>query len=151
MIAKITSLTLLAVAAAAFVPVVSAQPVSLNIRVGPPPPRYEAIPAPRRGYAWTPGYWDWRGDRHAWVGGNWMRERPGYVYVRPTWVNDGARYHFYRGAWARGGGDRDGDGVANRYDRDRDNDGVRNRRDRDRDGDGVRNRYDRRPNNPNWR
>ena len=34
-----------------------------------------------------------------------------------------------------GGGDRDRDGVPNRYDRDR-------------DGDGVPNRYDRRPNNP---
>ncbi|OUM01416.1 thrombospondin type 3 repeat-containing protein [Variovorax sp. JS1663] len=33
-------------------------------------------------------------------------------------------------------GDRDRDGVPNRYDRDRDNDGVPNR-------------YDRRPNNPN--
>jgi len=37
-----------------------------------------------------------------------------------------------------GGGDRDGDGVRNRYDRDR-------------DGDGVVNRHDRRPNNPNRR
>ena len=37
---------------------------------------------------------------------------------------------------ARGYGDRDRDGVPNRYDRDRDNDGVPNR-------------YDRRPNNPN--
>jgi hypothetical protein len=35
-----------------------------------------------------------------------------------------------------GGGDRDRDGVPNRYDRDRDNDGVPNR-------------YDRTPNNPN--
>jgi len=35
-----------------------------------------------------------------------------------------------------GQGDRDRDGVPNRYDRDRDNDGVPNR-------------YDRRPNNPN--
>jgi len=32
---------------------------------------------------------------------------------------------------------------------DRDRDGVRNRYDRDRDNDGVPNRYDRRPNNPN--
>ena len=37
---------------------------------------------------------------------------------------------------AQGYGDRDRDGVPNRYDRDRDNDGVRNR-------------DDRRPNNPN--
>ena len=34
------------------------------------------------------------------------------------------------------------------YGGDRDRDGVPNRYDRDRDGDGVPNRYDRRPNNP---
>lgn len=51
------------------------------------------------------------------------------VYVQPAYV----RVHpGYRGSAVR---DRDGDGVANRYDRDR-------------DGDGVPNRYDRRPNNP---
>jgi hypothetical protein len=49
--------------------------------------------------------------------GGWYRER--YAYYEPR----------------RGGGDRDRDGVPNRYDRDRDNDGVPNR-------------YDDRPNNP---
>ena len=48
----------------------------------------------------------------------------------------------------RGNGDRDRDGIPNRFDRDRDNDGVRNRSDRDRDGDGAPNRLDRQPNNP---
>jgi hypothetical protein len=45
----------------------------------------------------------------------------------------------YSGGYSNGyygQGDRDRDGVPNRYDRDRDNDGVPNR-------------YDRRPNNPN--
>ena len=42
-------------------------------------------------------------------------------------VGGGHAHHRYH--------DRDGDRVANRYDRDR-------------DGDGVRNRYDRRPDNP---
>jgi hypothetical protein len=64
-------------------------------------------------------------------------------------------------------GDRERDGIPNRYDRhddnrrawgDRDHDGIPNRYDRydnravrDRDGDGVPDRYDRAPNNPNWR
>ena len=149
MIARIASLTLVAAAAASFLPAATAAPVNVDIRVGPPAARYEAVPAARRGYVWTPGYWDRRGNRYAWVSGAWVRERPGYVYTQPTWVNEGGRYHFYRGAWARG--DRDRDGVPNRFDRDRDNDGVRNRNDRDRDGDGVRNRDDRRPDNPNRR
>jgi hypothetical protein len=67
------------------------------------------------------------------------------------------------GNWERRGpyGDRDRDGIANRYDNDDDRrgrrfgpygdldrDGIRNRNDRDRDGDGVRNRRDRFPDNP---
>jgi hypothetical protein len=59
-------------------------------------------------------------------------------------------------------GDRDRDGIPNRYDnynnqaqvpnrRDQDRDGIPNRYDRDRDGDGVPNQWDRAPANPNWR
>ena len=133
MLEKIASFTVLAAASAAFSPAI-AGPVSVDIRVGPPAPRYEVVPSPRAGYVWAPGYWDRRGNRYGWVQGNWVRERRGYVYTQPTWVNHDGRYHFYRGAWARGGGDRDRDGVPNRFDRDR-------------DGDGIPNRYDRRPNN----
>ena len=67
-----------------------------------------------------------------------------------------------------GRGDRDGDGIPNRFDRDRDGDGIRNRFDRhpnqggvpnrverphkrDRDGDGISDRIDPRPNIPNRR
>lgn len=59
-------------------------------------------------------------------------------------------------------GDRDRDGIPNRYDqypnqqspnqwsgrRDQDRDGIPNRYDGDRDGDGVPNRWDRNPSNP---
>ena len=61
------------------------------------------------------------------------------------------------GAW----GDRDRDGIPNKYDRtnnnynnqrgawgDQDHDGIPNKYDKDRDGDGVPNRYDRAPANP---
>ncbi|MBG6076734.1 hypothetical protein [Polaromonas sp. CG_9.11] len=68
----------------------------------------------------------------------------------------------------RGQGDRDGDGIPNRFDRDRDGDGIRNRldrhpnhssapnrversRSRDRDGDGLSDRIDPRPDIPNRR
>ncbi len=141
-----------------------AAPLSVDVRIGPPPVRYEAVPAPRAGHVWTPGYWDWQRNRHHWVAGTWVSARPGYVYAQPTWVNSGGRWHLYRGAWARGGGDRDHDGIPNRYDRhddrgrvrgrpgrDRDHDGIPNRYDRDRDGDGIRNGRDRHPNNPNRR
>lgn len=98
------------------------------VRRAPPPPRNEAAPAPRRGYVWVGGHWDWRNGRHQWVRGNWVRERRGYIYNQPVWVERDGRWVMTRGAWRRG--DRDGDGVPNRMDRDRDGDGVRNRQDR---------------------
>lgn len=99
----------------------------------PPPPRYEAIPRPRRGVVWVPGHWERRGHQHVWQQGHWVKARPGYHYRRARWVEQSGRWQLQRGGW-----DRDGDGVANRYDRDR-------------DGDGVPNRYDRRPDNPHRR
>lgn len=115
MFARVRSLALVAVAAATLSSAAIAAPVNIAVRVGPPPPRVEVIPAPRAGYVWTPGYWDWRGNRHYWVNGAYVRERRGYVYAQPNWVQDGDRWRLHRGAWARG--DRDRDGVPNRYDR----------------------------------
>lgn len=133
------------------------------ITVAPPPPRYEVIPAPRPGFVWSPGYWDWRGNRHEWIGGNWIASRPGYVYTQPRWAQRDGHWYREEARWERGpNGDRDHDGIPNRYDRhdgrddhrgdnrgrgDRDHDGVPNRYDRDRDGDGVPNRYDNHPDN----
>ncbi|MEJ8812626.1 hypothetical protein WKW77_16190 [Variovorax ureilyticus] len=67
-------------------------------------------PPPPRGYVMTPGY--------------------RYVQPAPHGYGHDTRWE-YRRRW----GDRDHDGIPNRYDRDR-------------DGDGVPNRYDRRPDNP---
>ncbi len=117
MIARLTAAAIVVAASAAFSPLAAAQPVRLDIRVGPPAPRYEVVPAARPGYLWTPGYWDWRGRRHVWVGGNWVAQRPGYVYTQPAWVNQGGRWHLNRGAWAHSNRDRDHDGVPNRFDR----------------------------------
>jgi hypothetical protein len=36
----------------------------IYVNIAPPAPRYEVVPAPRHGYVWAPGYWDWRGNRH---------------------------------------------------------------------------------------
>jgi len=123
---------------------VESRPVGVDyITVAPPAPRYERIPAPRPGYVWTPGFWEWRHGRYEWVVGDWVAERPGYVYYEPRWVQHDGRWfredarweHHERERWERGHGDRDHDGIPNRYDRDR-------------DGDGVPNRYDRHPDNP---
>lgn len=70
-------------------------------------------------------------------GGHYYAQ-PGYVVTSPQYYY--APRNYYHGNYGYGyhrphRGDRDGDGIRNRYDRDR-------------DGDGVSNRRDRRPNNP---
>ena len=78
-----TLATLIALGAA-YAPLPSmAQNVELYIGSAPPAPMYERAPAVRRGYVWSPGYWDWRGHRHYWVPGTYIAERPGYLYAPP--------------------------------------------------------------------
>jgi hypothetical protein len=115
-----------------------------------------------------------------WVPGHWLQARSGYEYREPRWVQRAnGEWYLVGNNWERRGpmGDRDRDGIPNRYDRDKDGDGIpnayddrpnrnayarnrfgpngdldrdgiRNRDDRDRDGDGVRNNRDNYPNDP---
>ena len=146
MIKRKLLLGVLAVSSIAITPLTTSAAVSVYLDVAPPAPRYEVVPPPRAGYVWQPGYWDWRGDRHNWRKGYWVRERPGYYWHPSRWESVDGRWVMRPGGWyreryayyepRRGYGDRDRDGIPNRYDRDRDNDGVPNR-------------YDERPNNPN--
>ena len=92
------------------------------VREAPPPSRVEVVPAPRRGYEWAPGYWNWQGRHHVWHAGTWVRARPGYVYSSPTWVEHDGRWQFRQSQWARRDNDRDG--VPNGADR-RPNDPTR--------------------------
>ena len=74
--------------------------VGVDVRVAPPPPRYERVRV-RPGYVWTPGYWRWNGRAHYWVGGNYVPVRRGYVYVPPRWNPYGRGWRFNEGHWAR--------------------------------------------------
>ena len=89
----------------------------------PPQARYEVVPAPRRGYIWSAGYWDLRGRRHVWRAGHWERVRRGYHMEQPNWVQSGDRWELRRGNWKRG--DDDHDGVPNGKDRAPNNEYVR--------------------------
>jgi hypothetical protein len=139
------------------------------VSAAPPAPQYEVVPAPRSGYVWDAGHWEFRGNQYVWVPGRWLSARSGHDFQERRWVQRGnGEWILVGGGWERRGpdGDRDGDGIANRYDRDRngdgyadnrrrdlhprgdlDRDGIQNRDDRDRDGDGVRNSRDRHPDN----
>jgi hypothetical protein len=121
-------------------PSVAAANVDIQLNFGPPPLRYEAVPAPRSGYVWSPGHWAWDGRGHVWVAGHWVTARPGYAYYAPGWVERDGRWYYRSSRW-----DRDGDGIPNR--RDPTPNGFAPRHG-DRDGDGVPNRYDSHPDNP---
>ena len=123
---------------------------AIYVDIAPPEPRVEVIPHARPGYVWAPGHYVYRHGEYRWVPGRYIREVRGryyhpahweerngrWVFVEPRWRGERFAYNGnYRG-YARGpDGDRDRDGIPNKYDRDRDNDGVPNR-------------YDSEPNNP---
>ncbi len=99
------------------------------VQPAPPAPIAEVIPAPREGYAWAPGHYEWRNGQYVWIAGEWMLARPGFAWRAGHWEQaiDGS-WQFVAGNWvrtddyaytARGGafGDRDGDGIINRDDR----------------------------------
>ena len=64
----------------------------IYVNIAPPAPRYEVVPAPRVGYVWIPGYYDWRGNRHVWTRGRWERERHGYHYHPTRWTERDGRW-----------------------------------------------------------
>jgi hypothetical protein len=127
----------------ALAPLPAPAAVGVYLDVAPPAPRHEVIPAPRHGYVWEPGFWDWRHGRYVWQPGYWVRERRGMYWHPSRWEYRDGRWVLERGGWHR---DR-WEGRRYAY-RDRDHDGIPNRVDRDRDNDGVPNRWDARPNNP---
>ena len=73
----------------------------IYVEVAPPAMREEAMPASRRGYAWAPGYWGWRGHKHVWVAGSWVRDRPGYRDHSTNWREHNGRWMMERGRWVR--------------------------------------------------
>ena len=128
--------------AAVATPTASMAQLEFNLTFGPPAAIYEPIPAPRSGYIWQAGHWNWDGNRHVWNAGSWQASRPGYNYHAPRWVENNGRWSYQASRW-----DRDGDGIANN--RDATPDGVARSPDRDRDG--VPDKRDQYPGNPNYR
>ena len=102
-----------AAALASALPAAARTNVDFSVSVAPPPAYVEAVPAPRVGFVWVPGYWDWRHSRHHWVAGHWVRNRPGYYYAPARWYHRDGRYYQRSAGWR----DADLDGVPNRYDR----------------------------------
>ncbi len=64
----------------------------------PPAPRAERTPAPRRGYVWIAGSWDWNRGRWQWTPGRWERQKAGKRWTQRRWEQQ-------NGVWIRVGGD----------------------------------------------
>ena len=140
---------LLAVAVASSFGAAVAAQRAIVITEAPPAVREERVPDYRRGYEWAPGHWAYRNGQYVWVEGRFLRERRGMHWVPERWVQrPNGRWELVAGHWARG--ERRGQYMGHRGNGmgDRDRDGVPNRYDRDKDNDGVPNRYDNAPNNP---
>jgi ammonia channel protein AmtB len=84
------------------VPAVAAH-VDLFVDVAPPPARVEVVPAPRAGFVWVPGVWEWRHHHHVWAGGHWVHARAGYLYQPAAWAQLNGRWAWHESAWVRTG------------------------------------------------
>ena len=110
-------------------PAVAQININIELGVAPPAPRYEVVPAPRSGYTWAPGYWQWENERHVWAPGRWIQARPGSYWVADRWDARDSRYHYQPGHWDqrakpkkvkhdhKGRGDDHGKGWAKGHDR----------------------------------
>jgi hypothetical protein len=110
---KLLLATLATLAIGAALPAEARTSVDFYLNVAPPAPIVEVAPAPRAGWVWVPGFWDWRRHRHVWIGGHWERVRHGYYYGPARWIPHGDRWAYHRGGWRH---DSDRDGVPDRYD-----------------------------------
>ena len=72
------------------------------VAVEPPAPQVEVVGvAPRPGWVWQPGYWNWQGDRHVWVNGAWVEPRPGYRWEPHAWMREGKGWRLREGYWVK--------------------------------------------------
>ena len=91
-------------AAALALPGTTSAAIDIEVQVAPPAPMYEAVPPPRAGYTWAPGYWRWDGSRYGWAAGRWEPEHAGYEYVPEHWVQrDEHHWRFEDGRWEHPG------------------------------------------------
>ena len=98
---RTTLLIMLSLAASGMTPILALAEPEINVDVAPPPAKAEGVPAPRSGYIWAPGYWDWSGHSYSWVSGNFVIERRNARWVADRWEAVGSQWHHVRGHWER--------------------------------------------------
>jgi hypothetical protein len=68
----------------------------------PPPPRPVQV-APRSGYIYIEGRWNWQNGNWVWADGHWERDRSGYGWEQGRWERRGDAWHWVEGRWVAGG------------------------------------------------
>jgi hypothetical protein len=71
----------------------------IEIQVAPPPDRVEVIPAPREGFIYERGHYDWDNNRYVWREGRFIHKREGHVYTPYALEHRGERWYYHRGHW----------------------------------------------------
>lgn len=57
--------------------------------------------APRDGFVWVAGAWDYIDGNHIFREGHWVRQLPGYEYVPAAYEYDGRAWWFHVPHWKR--------------------------------------------------
>lgn len=65
----------------------------------PPPALREEREAPRAGFVWVRGHYEWRNGQYDWVPGHWERERARERWVDGRWELRGDRWEWVPGFW----------------------------------------------------
>ena len=74
--------------------------IGVDIDLAPPAQRVEVVPAPRPGYVWAPGYWEYRDHAHVWVPGRWeLRPRAHARWVSGHWRHTRHGWYWVEGHW----------------------------------------------------
>ena len=89
----------LSIGIAAGAGIAQARSVEVEINAAPPADRVEVVPAPRPGYVYERGHYDWDGNAYVWNDGRFVEERKGHVYVQPGIEHRGEHYYFHHGHW----------------------------------------------------
>ena len=77
----------------------AARVIDIDVGVAPPPERVEVVPAPREGYLYEPGHYEWNGAEYVWIQGQFIRDREGHEWHPYVLEHRGDRWHFRGGHW----------------------------------------------------
>ena len=68
--------------------------------MAPPAPQAEPNPAPKAGYVWVAGNWDWkRGTGWQWTPGHWERQKSRKTWTAGYWEVRGDHWVWVAGGW----------------------------------------------------